>query len=129
MGISAGTSSVKSAQQITLPSTRSADTSTPSIASNRSFLTNRNRLKSYLESSRPEPADSEPIADHFPAATVMFLDIAGFTAWSSEREPSQVFKLLETVYQAFDAITRKLGVFKIETIGDSYVAVAGVPGK
>ena len=47
----------------------------------------------------------------------MFLDIASFTAWSSEREPSQVFVLLETVYQAFDKIAAKMQVFKVETIG------------
>ena len=43
---------------------------------------------------------SKPIADLFPEATVMFADIAGFTAWSSVREPSQVFTLLESVYHA-----------------------------
>lgn len=46
--------------------------------------------------------ESKPIADLFPETTVMFCDIAGFTAWSSVREPSQVFTLLETVYRAFD---------------------------
>lgn len=40
-------------------------------------------------------AKDEPIADLFPEATVMFADIAGFTAWSSVREPTQVFKLLK----------------------------------
>ena len=35
--------------------------------------------------------------------------------------------MLETVYQAFDKIARKRGVFKVETIGDSYVAVTGLP--
>jgi class 3 adenylate cyclase len=38
-----------------------------------------------------------------------------------------VFQLLETVYQAFDKIAAQFGVFKIETIGDCYVAVAGLP--
>lgn len=45
---------------------------------------------------------SKPIADLFPNATVLFADIEGFTAWSSVREPTQVFTLLETVYGAFD---------------------------
>ena len=45
---------------------------------------------------------SKPIADLFPEATISFADIVGFTAWSSTREPSQVFELLETVYHAFD---------------------------
>jgi Adenylate and Guanylate cyclase catalytic domain len=70
---------------------------------------------------------SDPIADLFPHTTVMFLDIAGFTAWSSEREPSQVFTLLENIYHAFDEVASQLGIFKVETIGDSYVAVAGLP--
>jgi class 3 adenylate cyclase len=42
------------------------------------------------------------IADLFPDATISFADIVGFTAWSSTREPTQVFELLETVYRAFD---------------------------
>lgn len=49
-----------------------------------------------------EVYETKPIADLFPNTTVMFADIAGFTAWSSVREPSQVFTLLETVYRAFD---------------------------
>jgi class 3 adenylate cyclase len=61
--------------------------------------------------------NSRPIADHFPETTVMFADIAGFTAWSSLREPSQVFILLESVYNAFDKIAKKMKVFKVETIG------------
>ena len=70
---------------------------------------------------------AKPIADLFPETTVMFGDIAGFTAWSSMREPSHVFHLLETIYGAFDAIAMRRNVFKIETIGDSYVAVCGLP--
>jgi hypothetical protein len=70
---------------------------------------------------------TRPIADLFPEATVMFADIVGFTAWSSTREPSQVFTLLETVYNAFDKIANRRKVFKVETIGDCYVAVAGLP--
>ena len=43
----------------------------------------------------------------------MFADLVGFTAWSSVREPVQVFILLETVYGAFDEIAKKRGVFKV----------------
>jgi class 3 adenylate cyclase len=38
-----------------------------------------------------------------------------------------VFLLLETVYGAFDALAKRRRVFKVETIGDCYVAVCGVP--
>jgi class 3 adenylate cyclase len=57
----------------------------------------------------------------------MFADISGFTQWSSEREPSQVFTLLEQIYNSFDAIAKKKRIFKVETIGDCYVAAAGLP--
>lgn len=68
-----------------------------------------------------------PIAELYPDTTVLFADIVGFTAWSSEREPTQVFTLLETLYAAFDGIAKQRGVFKVETIGDCYVAVVGLP--
>ena len=89
------------------------------------------RLKKFLREgkwSAASPTDtgemiSRPIADLFLQTTVLIADISGFTAWSSEREPSQVFTLLETVYGTFDNIAHKRGVFKVETIGDCYVAV------
>ena len=68
-----------------------------------------------------------PLADLFQETTVMFGDLVGFTAWSSGRDPSQVFTLLETIYGAFDKLAKRRKVFKVETIGDCYVAVTGVP--
>jgi class 3 adenylate cyclase len=50
----------------------------------------------------------------------------GFTAWSSTREPELVFVLLQTVFGAFDKIAKRRKVFKVETIGDCYVAVTGM---
>ena len=76
-----------------------------------------------------EMDEDRPIADLFPETTVLFADIAGFTAWSSAREPCQVFTLLEKIYGAFDRIAMKRDVFKVETVGDSYIAVSGLPGK
>jgi Adenylate and Guanylate cyclase catalytic domain len=67
------------------------------------------------------------IAQAYPETTVLFADIAGFTAWSSSRQPTQVFQLLETIYAAFDKLAKQHGVFKVETIGDCYVAVVGLP--
>lgn len=90
----------------------------------RTFLSNSEKIDF---STQEEYKYDEPIADLFPETTIMFADIAGFTAWSSEREPSQVFYLLETLYRAFDKIASRLGVFKVETIGDCYVAVTGLP--
>jgi hypothetical protein len=90
------------------------------------FQPTKTRLRTFLNDGEPSES-SKPIADLFTDTTVLFADIAGFTAWSSVREPSQVFTLLETIYSAFDTIAARRGVFKVETIGDSYVAVTGLP--
>uniref|UniRef100_A0A7S3PD05 Guanylate cyclase domain-containing protein n=1 Tax=Amphora coffeiformis TaxID=265554 RepID=A0A7S3PD05_9STRA len=68
-----------------------------------------------------------PIADLYPECTVLFADIVGFTSWSALHTPAEVFKLLETLYARFDKIAKKRRVFKVETIGDCYVAVTGLP--
>ncbi|KAG7366873.1 adenylate/guanylate cyclase [Nitzschia inconspicua] len=59
--------------------------------------------------------------------TILFAAIAGFTAWSSMRDPGQVFTLLETIFNAFDKIADRRKVFKVEPVGDCYVAVCGLP--
>ena len=46
-------------------------------------------------------------------ASLQYTDIAGFTQWSSTREPEHVFTLLETLYAAFDALAAKRDVFKV----------------
>lgn len=56
-----------------------------------------------------------------------FADIVGFTAWSSVRKPFQVFMLLETIFAAFDELAQARRVFKVETVGDCFVAVTGLP--
>jgi hypothetical protein len=90
------------------------------------------RLKNYLtdaplNTSNPRSSiGGEPIADFWPNTTILFAGLSGFTAWSSTREPTQVFTLLETLYGAMDRAARRLGVFKVETVGDCYVAVSRV---
>eukprot|EP00980_Cylindrotheca_fusiformis_P013825 scaffold3584_cov128-Cylindrotheca_fusiformis.AAC.1 len=71
--------------------------------------------------------ESAPLADLFPNTSIIFADIAGFTAWSSAREPQQVFILLENIYGALDRIAKRLAIFKVETVGDCYVGAAGLP--
>jgi hypothetical protein len=57
------------------------------------------------------------IADFHPETTIIFMDIRGFTAWCSEREPGQVFTLLESLYNSFDVIAGKRGVYKVRSFG------------
>jgi len=83
------------------------------------LLGGQSRLKNFLSNGKDDDAGKAPIADLYPHTTVMFADISGFTAWSSTREPAEVFVLLQNVYQAFDHIAKRRKVFKVETIGDS----------
>ena len=72
----------------------------------------------YLDCKKPTKNKGRLIADKFENVTVLFADLAGFTKWSSSREPEQVFELLEALYAAFDKIASRRQVFKVETIGD-----------
>jgi class 3 adenylate cyclase len=108
----------------------------PNIVRDRLFKDNTTSpqgMKEFVTESNKESdiyqkfGKSAPIADLFTNTTVMFGDIAGFTAWSSSRQPAEVFILLETLYGAFDKIAREMKVFKVETIGDCYVAATGLP--
>lgn len=69
----------------------------------------------------------EEIADRFDDVTVLFSDLVGFTEASARTPPKRVVRALNAVFSEFDAHTQALGVEKIKTIGDAYLAVAGLP--
>jgi adenylate cyclase len=58
---------------------------------------------------------------------VLFADIVGFTKLAAERPPAQLIALLNDVFSRFDTHADRLGIEKIKTIGDAYMAVAGLP--
>jgi guanylate cyclase len=72
-------------------------------------------------------AGESPIADAYENATVIFADIVGFTPLSAGMGPEELVSLLNTVFCRFDELAERHGVEKIRTIGDNYMAVAGVP--
>ena len=69
----------------------------------------------------------ELIADDFDETTVLFADIVGFTRYTETVSPSGLITLLNSVFTKFDDLSQKHRVEKIKTIGDAYMAVAGVP--
>ena len=71
--------------------------------------------------------EGEAIAQLFHDTSIMFSDIVGFTKWSSEHTPNEVFKLLEQLFWEFDEVAARLNIFKLGTIGDCYIAVTGIP--
>jgi class 3 adenylate cyclase len=68
----------------------------------------------------------ETIADNFPEVTLLFADIVGFTALSSSLSPYDLVTMLNHLFTAFDDSAHRLGIEKIKTIGDCYMAVAGL---
>ena len=67
------------------------------------------------------------IADGFAEVTVAFADIVGFTQMSSEMPPAEVVTLLNGLFSRFDEAAHELGIEKIKTVGDAYMAVCGLP--
>jgi adenylate cyclase len=67
------------------------------------------------------------IADRVAEATILFCDLVGFTTLSQELPPDQVIDFLSKIFATFDRLGAELGVEKIKTIGDAYMAAAGIP--
>jgi len=64
---------------------------------------------------------------HYESASVLFTDFVGFTQIAEGMTPDELVAELDACFSRFDAIARKHKLEKIKTIGDSYMAVGGVP--
>jgi class 3 adenylate cyclase len=71
----------------------------------------------------------ETIVDDFALATVIFTDFKGFTQLTETVTPSRLVTALNEVFAKFDEMASELGIEKIKTIGDAYMAVGGVPAR
>jgi len=64
--------------------------------------------------------------EHHDCVTIFFSDIVGFTDISSGLMPVDVMNMLDRLYRKFDALASKHDIFKVETIGDAYMAVTNL---
>ncbi|NLI78411.1 MAG: hypothetical protein GX442_18480 [Candidatus Riflebacteria bacterium] len=80
--------------------------------------------REIIERLKEEP---EIIADSFPEATILFADLAGFTAMAGTMPAARLVTVLNHIVTAFDDLSTAAGLEKIKTIGDAYLVVAGVP--
>jgi len=73
--------------------------------------------------------DSSPIADSFTEASILFAGINDFSSLVAQKTPVEVVDLLGQVFSAFDRLAQQFGLEKIKTLGDIYMAAAGVPAQ
>lgn len=69
----------------------------------------------------------KPVTEHHEAVTVMFADLVGFTSLAERLPPVELLPVLAELFAAFDQLAAAHGVEPIKTVGDCYMAAAGVP--
>jgi adenylate cyclase len=67
------------------------------------------------------------IADRFDSATIIFADIVNFSPLAARTSPTVLLQRLGALFSRFDELAEAHGVEKIKTIGDAYMAAAGIP--
>lgn len=77
--------------------------------------------------TRQSDGGNARVAERYADATVLFVDLVGFTEQAASMEPDELVVTLDTVFGRLDALVDDFGLEKIKTIGDAYMAVAGVP--
>lgn len=60
--------------------------------------------------------------EHHDCVTIFFSDIVGFTDISTNLTPGEVSDMLDRFYTKLDALADEMELFKVETIGDAYMA-------
>ncbi len=77
--------------------------------------------------SRRLLAGERTIADAYPAVTVLFADIVGFTPLTARLPADELVGMLGRLFARFDELVAARGLEKIKTIGDAYMAAGGLP--
>lgn len=95
----------------------------------------RERVDDLLHSMLPSDivgriqAGETAIADAHGEVSIIFADLVGFTEMSRKISPSHLLKVLNHLFSAFDIEAEKLGIERIKTIGDAYMAIGGLTRK
>lgn len=63
----------------------------------------------------------------YESVSILFSDFVGFTRIAAQSSPEQILAELNDCFMGFDAIMEEVGIEKIQTVGDAYLAVGGLP--
>jgi guanylate cyclase len=72
-------------------------------------------------------ATPQTIADAFTSASILFADVVDFTPMAERVSPVRVVQMLDQLFGHFDDLAERYELEKIKTIGDCYMAAAGIP--
>jgi adenylate cyclase len=88
-----------------------------------------NLLLNILPRSIAEKLKAKPqtIADSFSSASILFADVTDFTPLANNLPPARVVEMLDRLFGHFDTLMERYDLEKIKTIGDCYMAAAGIP--
>jgi class 3 adenylate cyclase len=75
-----------------------------------------------VDELRTLPLNAPPPSHKYRHATIAQSDLCGFTKLAATRPPKEVVTFMGDLFGAFDVLTDKHGVYKVETIGDAYIA-------
>jgi class 3 adenylate cyclase len=97
-------------------------------------LQEQNRIQNQLVNSMLPEHIARQLAqgktvkpERYKAVSVLFSDIVGFTTLCGQLDPIKVMGMLNKLFVRFDKLTKLHGLFKVETIGDAYMVVGGIP--
>lgn len=81
------------------------------------------------EVARELKSNGRAAAQRFDEVNILFSDFKDFTPYAESLDPEELVHEMNHYFKAFDAICQEYEVEKIKTIGDSYMAVTGLPSK
>ncbi|KAL4115775.1 hypothetical protein PRIC2_012781 [Phytophthora ramorum] len=88
------------------------------------LLTNMLPSKQYAEALMQQST----IVDELAEVTLLYSDMVGFTPLGAKLDPAGICVMLNQIYSAFDRHLDDLGVYKMDTVGDAFIVVGGLPG-
>lgn len=93
----------------------------------------KQKCEDLLANMLPSPQYAEAlmsqstVVDELAEVTLLYSDMVGFTTLGSSLKPGDICVLLNKIYSAFDKHLDQFGIYKMDTVGDAFIVVGGLP--